>query len=191
MLLLGSMRSLVVLVALTVPAAADPHSTLQATPAKPGLLAGNAIASKVFASGVRVDVLDLAQPQFGEHDYRVALSDGHQWWGAADDVEALGDSCGMGKCRNTTLDRAAITQADGVAWIRFELTTQTHVSDPSTPDRTDHTTAVMACKLPVPGAAPSCALYRPLLFATATVTIHGTTVTARGEDATEVMDLVL
>jgi len=180
-----AMRSLLVAtvaVAATATAVADPSEIIHAEPAKPGLLAGTPVATKAFGHG-RIDVLDLAQPAFDEHDLRVVVSDGTRWWGATDDVAIYDVDCATGKCMHDALDRVTVEVAGDIAWVRFERTTEVRHNDPDLRDldRDTHTTAVIGCSLPHDGEPPHCAKLDPSVLASSTVTIHGTTLTVRDE----------
>jgi hypothetical protein len=186
------MRSLVVLlVVLASPALADTSSSMpnapvrhvQAQPARPGYVSGTTIASKPLAHGVRVDVLDLDETRFGEHIIRVALTDGHTWWTAPDDLELRARDCRLGTCVDSTRDAMTIDEADGIAWVRFQIssTLTRNTSNAGDLDRTTHDTAVMGCTLPHDGQPPRCALYDPGVWASSSVSIRGTTLTVNHE----------
>jgi hypothetical protein len=179
------MRSLCVatlLATATTAAIADPSTTLQAEPAKLGQLAGATIATKAFGHG-RIDVLDLAQPEFGEHDLRVAITDGAQWWGATHDIAVLDVDCATGKCLHEALDGVTIDVVGGVAWIRFALVGEVRHNDAMMRDRDRDTraTAVMGCALPKDGGPPRCALFDPGVWQSSSVALRGSTLTVHGE----------
>jgi hypothetical protein len=186
------MRSLCIatlLATATTTAIADTSTTIRAEPAKPGHLAGAPIASKAFGRG-RIDVLDLEQPELGEHDLRVAITDGTQWWGATADLAVLDVDCGMGKCVHAALDGVTVDVEAGVAWIRIARVAEIRHSDPDARDldRDTRATAVIGCALPQAGAAPRCALFDPGVTSSSTVAIHDTTLTVRGELAPQTVE---
>jgi hypothetical protein len=178
--------AIVALAMISAPAVADPSATttVRATTARPVQASGFAIASRAV-DNLRIEVLDNGMDG-DSHPLRVSMTDGHTFWTAPQALEAVRESCGAGKCVTTAITRETIEQADGIAWIRFELVNEIDHNDPdaSDHDMTTHATAVMGCTLPHDKAGPRCAWYEPGAAQSSKLEISGTTLTVTSATGT-------